>query len=247
MLLREGAIFMGTTQIAATLYQLQQIDLDLDRLKAEQQTITQALQGSATLRRLWEDYKTAQQQLQASLQAQKEAEWTNEDLTRRLNEQEQRLYNGATRGAKELQALQQEVQRLRAQQNRQEEQLLEAIDGAESMAEVVQQKAAQVKEAEDAWQKEREKLIADREQVEGRSQKTQERRAKLTTGLPEELVKRYDGMRKSKQGRAISKVEQNSCQWCRVILTPSELQKVRVSPELQTCTNCGRILYYERG
>ncbi len=238
---------MGTTQIAAGLYQLQQVDLELDRLKAEQLSITNALQGSATLRRLWADYHGVQQQLQASLQTQKEAEWTHEDLTRRLNEQEQRLYNGSQRGAKELQALQQEVQRLRAQQNRQEEQLLEAIDGAETLAEVVQQKAAQVKEAEDVWQKEKEKLVLDREQVEGRAQKAQEQRARLVAGLPEELVKRYDGMRKSKQGRAISKVEQNSCQWCRVILTPSELQKVRVSAELQTCTNCGRILYYERG
>ena len=237
---------MGTTQIAAVLYQLQQVDLELDRLKAEQLSITNALQGSATLRRLWADYHGVQQQLQASLQTQKEAEWTHEDLTRRLNEQEQRLYNGSQRGAKELQALQQEVQRLRAQQNRQEEQLLEAIDGAETLAEVVQQKATQVKEAEDAWQKEKEKLVSDREQVEGRAQKAQEQRARLVAGLPEELVKRYDGMRKSKQGRAVSKVEQNSCQWCRVILTPSELQKVRVSAELQTCTNCGRILYYER-
>jgi predicted nucleic acid-binding Zn-ribbon protein len=238
---------MGTTQIASILYQLQQVDLELDRLKAEQLSITNALQGSALLRRVWADYHGVQQQLQASLQAQKEAEWTHEDLTRRLNEQEQRLYNGSQRGSKELQALQQEVQHLRAQQNRQEEQLLEAIDGAETLAEVVQQKAAQVKEAEDAWQKEKEKLLVEREQVEGRTQKAQEQRARLTEGLPEELVKRYDGMRKSKQGRAVSKVEQNSCQWCRVILTPSELQKVRVSPELQTCTNCGRILYYERG
>ena len=235
-----------TTQIAAVLYQLQQIDLDLDRLKAEQQSITSALQGSATLRRLWEDYRVAQQQLQASLQTQKDAEWTHEDFTRRLNEQEQRLYNGSARGTKELQALQQEVQRLRAQQNRQEDRLLEAIDGAEMLAEVVQQKAEQVKEGENAWQKEKEKLTAEREQVEGRAQKAQEQRARLTANLPEELVKRYDGMRKTKQGRAVSKVEQNSCQWCRVILTPSELQKVRVSPELQTCTNCGRILYYER-
>jgi hypothetical protein len=74
----------------------------------------------------------------------------------------------------------------------------------------------------------------------------QDKRQKLSTTLGEPLLKRYETMRRTKQGRAVSKVDQNSCQWCRVILTPSELQLVRISPDLQTCTNCGRILYYER-
>ena len=77
-------------------------------------------------------------------------------------------------------------------------------------------------------------------------QDLQGKRQQLVVGLNEDVVKRYEAMRKTKQGRAISRIEQNSCQWCRVILTPSELQKVRISPELQTCLNCGRILYYQR-
>src|SRR5581483_8506815 len=71
---------MSTTQIAAILFQLQQLDLELDRLSAEQQAIHHSLQGNHTLKKLRSEYQAAQQQVQVSLQAQKEAEWALEDI-----------------------------------------------------------------------------------------------------------------------------------------------------------------------
>ncbi len=237
---------MSTAQVAAVLFQLQQLDLELDRLKAEQQAITNSLQGSAKLQKLRAEYHAAQQQLQAGQQAQKEAEWTLEDLNRRLRAQEERLYNGTVNNAKELQSLQQEVQRLRGQQSRQEDIVLEIIDTTESLQERANRKLQQLKQVEESWQQESVQLVAHRNQLEQRLTELQATRSQLATRVEVELLSRYDKMRRTKQGRAVSKVEQNSCQWCRVILTPSELQHVRISAELQTCTNCGRILYYDR-
>jgi len=237
---------MSTTQMAATLFQLQQLDLELDRLTNEHQAITTSLQGNAKLRKLRSDYEIAQEEWQSSLQTQKDAEWTLEDLNNRIQQQEQRLYSGSVTNPKELQSLQQEVQRLRAQQNRQEEHLLEVIDTTESLQEIAQQKLVAFQQAQDAWQEEFTGLTARREQVEEQQRQLREKREQLVASLNGDLVKRYETMRRTKQGRAVSKVDQNSCQWCRVILTPSELQHVRISSELQTCTNCGRILYYDR-
>jgi predicted nucleic acid-binding Zn-ribbon protein len=89
-------------------------------------------------------------------------------------------------------------------------------------------------------------MLARRDQLEVRKQELQARRTQMLTSIDAGFISRYEAMRRAKQGRAISKVEQNSCQWCRVILTPSELQHVRISSQLQTCSNCGRILYYDR-
>lgn len=237
---------MSTTQIAAILFQLQQLDLELDRLHAEQQAIRNSLQGNRTLQKLRSEYQAAEQQVQAGLQVQKEAEWALEDINSRLKAQEQRLYNGTVVNAKELQSLQQEVQRLRAQQGRQEDRVLEVIDHAESLQEIAQSKQAALKEVEETWKQESSSLIARSDQLEAHLHELEQKRAQVTQTIETDLVERYDKMRRSKQGRAVSKVEQNSCQWCRVILTPSELQHVRISAELQTCTNCGRILYYDR-
>ena len=232
--------------MAATLFQLQQVDLELDRLVTEHQAITTSLQGDPELRKLRSDYEIAQEEWQSSLQTQKDAEWTLEDLNNRLQQQEQRLYNGSVTNPKELQSLQQEVQRLRAQQNRQEEHLLEVIDTTESLQEIAQQKLASLQQAQDAWQEEFTALTTRGNQIEEQQRELRRKREQMVTSLDVELVKRYEAMRRTKQGRAVSKVDQNSCQWCRVILTPSELQHVRISSELQMCTNCGRILYYDR-
>ena len=232
--------------MAATLFQLQQLDLESDRLTTEHQAITTSLQGDAKLRKLRSDYEIAQEEWQSSLQTQKDAEWTLEDLNNRVQQQEQRLYNGSVTNPKELQSLQQEVQRLRAQQNRQGEHLLEVIDTTESLQEIAQQKLASLQEAQDAWQEEFTALTARGKQVEEQQRELREKREQIVASLNVDLVKRYETMRRTKQGRAVSKVDQSSCQWCRVILTPSELQHVRISSELQTCTNCGRILYYDR-
>lgn len=237
---------MSTTKIAATLYQLQQLDLELDRLNAEQQALVNSLQGDSVLKKLRAENNIAQQQLKSGLQAQKEAEWALEELDRRLHMQEQRLYSGTVTNAKELSALQQEVQHLRAQQNRQEEMALEVLLATESLQETANRKAEVLREAEEKWAEENAAGVIRSDQLEAKRQELRTRRERFANDIDAEVLKRYEALKRTKQGRVVSKVEQNSCQWCRVILTPSELQRVRVSAELQTCSNCGRILYYDR-
>ena len=237
---------MSATTLAATLYQLQQLDLELERLAAEQQAITTALQGNPALQKLRAEQKTAEQQLRSSLKAQQEAEWMLEDLNNRLNMQEKRLYSGTIINPKELNALQQEIQRLRAQQDRQEELVLEMMDNSESLQEAANSKAQTLRQAEERWAKDNAAMLVRRDELEVHRQELLAKRASMASTMDPVLLSRYDTMRRSKQGRAVSKVEQNSCQWCRVILTPSELQRVRISTELQMCSNCGRILYYDR-
>lgn len=237
---------MSMIQAAATLYQLQQLDLELERLIAEQQALTRSLQEDMALNKARAEHRVAQQQLQAALQAQKEAEWVLEELNNRLHVLDQRLYGGQITNPKELSAVQQEAQHLRAQQNRQEETTLEMMDAAESLESIAQQKNAALYAAEQAWQEKNAAHLARREQLESRRQVLQEKREQVAGSIDSDLLKRYEALKRAKQGRAISRVEQSSCQWCRVILTASELQRVRASQELQLCSNCGRILYSDR-
>ena len=237
---------MSTTQIAATLYQLQQLDLELERLVAEQQTLARTLQGDATLAKARAEHHIAQQQLQSGLQAQKEAEWALEELDQRLKLLEQRLYSGSITNSKELYAVQQETQHLRAQQSRQEEMTLEVMDATDTLKEMVKQKSESLRRAEEAWSQFNATSVERGAQLESKRQEVSSRRDQFASSIDADLLKRYETLKRSKQGRAISRVEQSSCQWCRVILTPSELQRARASQDLQTCGNCGRILYFDR-
>ena len=237
---------MSTTQLAATLYQLQQIDLELERLLSEQQTLKRTLQGDTTLAKARAEQRVAQQQLQAGLQAQKEAEWALEELDQRLKLLEQRLYSGSITNPKELYAVQQETAHLRAQQSRQEEMTLEVMDATDTLRELAQKKSEALQRAEAAWAQFNASSVQRGEQIESKLQETQARRDQFTAAMDADLLKRYETLKRSKQGRAVSKVEQSSCQWCRVLLTPGELQRARASRDLQLCSNCGRILFFDR-
>lgn len=237
---------MSTTQTAATLYHLQQLDLELERLSTEQRAIAGSLQDNAPLHKLRTEQKLALQQSHAALKTQQEAEWALEDLSHRLKTQEHRLYNGTVSNPKELNALQQEVQRLRTQQSLQEEKTLEVMEATESLQQTAQRTSAMLQQAEAAWVNQNAVLISQRDQLEAREQDVQLQREQLAASLQADLISRYDRIRRTRQGKAVSKVEQGSCQWCRVILTPSELQHVRISTKLETCSNCGRFLYFDR-
>jgi predicted nucleic acid-binding Zn-ribbon protein len=123
---------------------------------------------------------------------------------------------------------------------------LEMMDAAEALQEMAARKSEALRSAEEAWMQGNATKQQRYEQLTGRKQELQAQRAQLGQSIEPDLLARYESLRRTKQGRAISKVEQNSCQWCRVLLTPSELQRARQRSDLQTCSNCGRILYYER-
>ena len=237
---------MSTTQMPALLFQLQQLDLEQERVNSEHQAVVNSLPGNTQLQKLRAEHAIAQQQLLSGLQAQKEAEWSLEDVNHRLKALEDRLYCGIVSNPKELASLRQEVQHLQAQQTRKEEQALEVMDTAESLQELAQRKSEALKQAEQVWQQENATLVVRRDQLQTRQQELQQKRAQLIADVDAPLLTRYETLRRTKQGRAVSKVEQTICQWCRVILTPSELQRVRISVELLYCANCGRILYYDR-
>nr|BBH94323.1 hypothetical protein KTA_25220 [Thermogemmatispora argillosa] len=237
---------MSTTHVAAPLFQLQQLDLELERLASERQGILQALRENRTLAKLRQELANARQQLQAGQQAQQEAEWTLEGISRRLQMLEQRLYSGSITNPKELTSLQQEVQHLRAQQSRQEERTLEAMDLLETLQQQVAQREEELRRAEADWEQQSAVQRARLDQLEQRRRTLEEQRAALASSLAPDLLSRYETLRRTRQGRAISRVEQNACQWCRVLLTSSEIQRVRLGTEIQTCSNCGRILFYDR-
>lgn len=237
---------MSTTQLMTTLYQLQQLDLEADRLLAEHNALTTALQNNATVRKVRAELDIAQQQYASGIQAQQEAEYALHELEQRLRKNEERLYGGTVTNSREVQALQQEVQSLRAQQARQEDKVLELMDATEALQEAMEHKNHALQVTKSTWNSANLTGLERRQQIETRQGELSQQRALFTNILDAELLKRYETMRRTKQGRAVSRVEQNSCQWCRVILTPSELQRVRLNTELQTCSNCGRLLYYDR-
>jgi uncharacterized protein len=68
-------------------------------------------------------------------------------------------------------------------------------------------------------------------------------RQELVAKLKEDIVVRYERVRKGRGGLALAEVRDGKCMGCNVLLRPQLYYDVRAGEGLYECENCARILY----
>src|SRR5258708_34559084 len=116
-----------------------------------------------------------------------------------METKEQGLYSGMVTNTKELHALQQEVQHLQAQQNRQEELTLEMLLATESLQEDARRKAEALRQAEGKWGGEKAEGAVSRAELGAKQEEIQARGEQFFASLEVELVMRVQGLGSTRQ------------------------------------------------
>ena len=62
--------------------------------------------------------------------------------------------------------------------------------------------------------------------------------------LVESVRSLYERIRGARGGQAVAEVREGLCTACNVLLRPQVYNEVRTNEAVQTCENCGRIMYY---
>ncbi len=232
---------MSRAQVAQ-LWALQLLDSEIERHKAESDALRRALvDDTAASARAALAASSREARDRARLA--RESEATLEEIQARLARHEARLYGGGA--PKELSALQQEIAHLQAARSEQEDALLEAMLASESaQAEEARLRAA-LQEAERTRDDSRADADKRLSQLEATLAGLRERRARAAAECPPDLLGRYEAIRRSRGGRAVSRVAGSICEACRVSINTNTLRHARAGAELVTCDNCGRILYVE--
>jgi len=234
---------MSRTTKAASLYQLQQLDGEGDRVQSEAQAINTALQNDVAVRQVTQEREAAQRALHQYQQTLRAAEQELADLAARLQSHNTRLYSGSITNPRELGSLQQEVQHLRELHSAQEDRVLEAMATVDDAQALVASKTAQQETTQHIRQQEQTSLTERQRQVEAKLAELRQRRQSLAENIESPLLQRYEQIRRTRGGKAVALAEGGACQGCRVTLTASDMQRLRTSAEVITCSNCGRMLY----
>ncbi|HWB59605.1 MAG TPA: C4-type zinc ribbon domain-containing protein [Chthoniobacteraceae bacterium] len=69
-------------------------------------------------------------------------------------------------------------------------------------------------------------------------------RAKLTAGIDEDLLSRYERLFASKGDLAVVPLEHEVCMGCHMKITTQTSVRVKAGKEIESCEQCGRILYH---
>ncbi len=223
------------------LYQLQQIDDDLQAGKRRLQELLQELRGSEVVEQARLRYETSSAQLRQARNRQKDLELEFGGLTDKLRRSEQRLYSGAVRNPKELTDLQNEVAGLKRRGAALEDELLEAMMVAEEAQAAFAAAEAQQQQAEHSWQQRQAALAAERDELQASVRAWLARREKLVERIDRAALAAYDNVSRRRPSPAVTLLHDGLCQSCGVRASGDVVRAARAG-ELAYCSSCGRIL-----
>jgi len=223
------------------LYQLQEIDQELESNEKALREVTGQLGDSEAVIRTREQLAREQLHLEELAKQQRSVEWEIDDLSGKLTAAEKDLYSGRIRNPKELSNLQQETAVLKTQRNRLEEKALEIMDQVETADKNVSRISSDLKALETEWHNQQKQLAVNLEEIKTTLSRLKGRRQLLATEVDPAAIEIYQQIKKQR-GTAVAKVEQGICRGCRISLPVSEVQQTR-SGNLVRCSSCGRILF----
>lgn len=224
------------------LYRLQQIDNEIREKKQRLREVMRALKDDEELvaaRRRKEQTEEALHKVQGQ---QKELELQLGSVNEEAQRSEDRLYSGKVTNPKELSDLQQKIASLGRRKEMLEDQILETMMAVEEAQEVDEAAGERLREAEAAWEEERERLTREQDELAEEAGRLLQQREKQVDLIDDKMMDAYEDTARRRGGVAVAPLVQQVCQACTVRVSATKARAAQ-SGELVYCSSCKRILY----
>jgi predicted nucleic acid-binding Zn-ribbon protein len=229
------------------LWNLQQIDSDLYRLKRERgrlddgTALQQAYQATvkavealdARLRKLRADLADAELEL-------KKIEGKKADF-------ERRLYEGKVTNPKELTAMEQEIAMLGRQRGRLDETVLTLMDAIETTSSELAEATVRRDEAEARWREQDELFRRETARIDAELAALTSRRDPAAKALEPPTLARYENLRSRLSNMAVARFVDGTCSGCHTRLASMIGRKLHEGQSYTYCENCTRFLITGEG
>jgi uncharacterized protein len=168
-------------------------------------------------------------------------------VTGKARTEEARAVSGKVTSPKELTAIQEEVAGLKRRQSTLEDELLELMEQRETL----EAELAELATRREGFTAEQAEVTKARDaalvEIDGELDGERAARDAVAPAVGEQLRALYDQVRARQGGIGAAALVGNTCQGCRVSISPVELAAIRKLPpeEIKRCENCRRILVVE--
>jgi len=225
------------------LYRLQQVDRQIDRVRAQLEIIHKTLNNDAELRDALANVEQAQADHHRARHELKNAEAETQAQKAKIEHAESSLYGGKVQNPKELQDLQKDVASLKKHLTTLEERELEAMLAAEAAETALKTAKTHFEQIQARRGSEHKKLLDDQAGFVKDLERLSEEREASVNPIESGMLAIYDDLRKQKRGVAVTDFSENTCAACGSALNAAVQQNAKSSKQLAYCPTCGRILY----
>ncbi len=228
--------------VASQLYQLQEVDLELESNEQALARVTSQLGESPAIVTARNEFNREDQRLGELRRQQHSVEWEIDDFTAKLAAVDEKLYSGRITNPKELANLQHEADGLKSQRSRAEDKALDIMEQVSETETRMAGLGSNLRRLETEWQDSQQQLLAEAERHKAIIANLKQRRELLLATIDSPPLSVYDQVKRQK-GRAVARVEGGTCRGCGISLATAHLQQAR-GDRLVQCSNCGRILFF---
>jgi hypothetical protein len=227
---------------AKQLYELQELDMELE---AKRQTLVQVEAGIGESGALLDARAALAQEegrVKELAQQMKSVEADVQDVRSKAKVAVDKLYGGTVKNPKELVSLKEQVEGYSKKIVGLEDKTLSLMTEMDALEKEVTLKRQGLAAVEAGWAKDQQSLLKQKDELIAAIAGIEPKRSEAASNIDKAAISLYETLRKRRQGRGVSKVEQGMCQGCRIHLPVNKLQQLRTGHNLVQCS-CERILY----
>jgi predicted nucleic acid-binding Zn-ribbon protein len=225
------------------LFRLQQVDSQIDRARAQLDTIRKTLENDVELKKSLALVESSQAELHRAKSDLKTAEAEATAQKIKIEQTEASLYGGSVHNPKELQDLQRDVVSLKKHLATLEERELEAMLKVEKAESVFGEARGVLESMQSRLSGEHKNLLEAQSKLLKDMERLNQEREASAAPVEVGLMTIYNDLRRQKRGVAVTEFEDNSCSSCGATLTSSLQQNAKSPKQVMYCPSCGRILY----
>jgi uncharacterized protein len=226
-----------------SLYRLQQVDNQLDRVHARLEAIQKILDDDAELKSANERVEATSTIRQSADLELIKAEADAQNIRIKIEQTEASLYGGKGHNPKELLDLQNDVAALKRHLVTLEDIQLEAMMTVEKSALENEAARDQLETTQHHFSDQNRGFEDEKAALMRELDKLISERAATADPVPHEALSVYDQLRQQRRGLAVAVINDNSCSACGSGLTAAQVQASRAASKMAFCPSCGRILY----
>jgi predicted nucleic acid-binding Zn-ribbon protein len=226
-----------------TLYRLQKIDSQRDRIHVRLTEIDREVNEDAILKEAHLMHAQALANQRGAYEHERSTEEAVRGIQIKLEHNQSAQFGDKLHSPKELQDLQTEQAALERRRSELEEEQINAMLILEQADIILKEADANLLAAEQKSTSRHALLRGEQGTLNTELENTNAERQAILASISTDLVQSYEKLRVQKKGLAVTIISDESCAACGSSLTPADCQAARSPSKINYCPSCGRILY----
>ncbi len=226
------------------LIKLQEIDTKISEILKKKKQIPEKIQDiQRKIKNMDEEIKSKEKLRDKERDKIKSLEKRIEEEKIKLDGYKKRQYQVKTN--EEYSAIVKEIEFSQQKVDVLEMDIIMAYDALEKKDKTLKKEMENVRNQQKSLRQEMERLSQEYKNIDNEIPIMEDKKKQVAVHIDNTLLKRYERLRKARNGIAVAVIEQPICSGCFAHIPPQHFANVKRGDKLYTCESCGRFLIYK--